>query len=296
MVVSSMANPDTIGVLIARARRALEEGGVENAAQEALWLIAHVIGLESHRLISQTEQPIAEGQWMEAESCVARRAAREPLQYILGTQEFCGLEFHVSPSVLIPRPESELIVQEALRWGEFTDGALIVDVGTGSGCVAITLATIVEGARILGIDSSSEALEVAKLNGGRHAVSDRVEWLQGDLLSPLRERGLAGKVNAIVSNPPYIAEGDWAGLQPEVQQFEPRAALVAGPQGTEIHGRLFGESGEFLVPGGFLIVELGQGQLPTIQRLAKQIGGYAPLEVVEDAAGIERVAIAQWVG
>lgn len=291
-----MANPNTIGVLIARARRALEEAGVENAAQEALWLIAHAIGLESHRLISQTEQPIAEGQWMEAESCVARRAAREPLQYILGTQEFCGLEFHVSPSVLIPRPESELIVQEALRWGEFTDGALIVDVGTGSGCVAITLATIVEGARILGIDSSSEALEVAKLNAGRHAVGDRVEWLQGDLLSPLRDRGLTGKVNAIVSNPPYIAEGDWVGLQPEVQQFEPRAALIAGLQGTEIHERLFGESGEFLVPGGFLIVELGQGQLPTIQQLAKKLGGYAPLEVVEDAAGIERVAIAQWVG
>jgi release factor glutamine methyltransferase len=199
----------------------------------------------------------------------------------------------VSPAVLIPRPESELLVQEVLRWGGYDTGAVIVDVGTGSGCVAITLAMILEGAHMIAIDRAPEALAVAKRNADRHAVGDRIEWVEGDLLSPLRERRMAGMVNAIVSNPPYIAEGDWAGLQDEVRGFEPRAALIAGPKGTEFHERLLRDSGEFLVPGGFLVMEIGQGQLPALRRITDQVGGYAPLETAADAAGIERVIIAQ---
>jgi release factor glutamine methyltransferase len=293
MIAPSMAESRTIGALVAWARRTLDEAGVDNAAQEALWLVAHALGLESHHAASKAEQPVLDEGWVHAESLVSRRAAREPLQYILGTQEFCGLEFHVSPAVLIPRPESELLVQEVLRWGEVNDDAVIVDVGAGSGCVAVTLATIVEGARIVAIDRSPEALAVARTNADRHGVGDRIDCVQGDLLSPLRERGMAGKVDVIVSNPPYIPEADWAGLQPEVTGFEPRAALLAGPKGTEFHDRLFRESGEFLVPGGFLVMEIGQGQLPALRQMAERVGGYAPLEVVADAAGIERVIIAQ---
>ncbi|HXV69297.1 MAG TPA: peptide chain release factor N(5)-glutamine methyltransferase [Nitrospira sp.] len=296
MVVPSMAESRTIGALVARARQVLEQAGIENAAQEALWLVAEALGLESHQMASQAEQPVIDERWTRAESLVSRRVAREPLQYVLGTQEFCGLEFHVNPAVLIPRPESELLVQEALRWGEFTDGALIVDAGTGSGCLAVTLATIVEGLRIVAIDLSEGALAVAKGNADRHAVGERIDWVQGDLLSPLRGRGMVGMVNAIVSNPPYITEADWAGLQPEVRDFEPRVALIAGPKGTEFHERLLRESGEFLIPGGFLVMEIGQGQLPAVRRLAEQIGGFAPLEAVEDTAGIERVVIAQRLG
>jgi release factor glutamine methyltransferase len=296
MVVPSMAESRTIGALVARARQVLEQAGIENAAQEALWLVAEALGLESHQMASQAEQPVIDERWTRAESLVSRRVAREPLQYILGTQEFCGLEFHVNPAVLIPRPESELLVQEALRWGEFTDGALIVDAGTGSGCLAVTLATIVEGLRIVAIDLSEGALAVAKSNADRHAVGERIDWVQGDLLSPLRGRGMVGMVNAIVSNPPYITEADWAGLQPEVRDFEPRVALIAGPKGTEFHERLLRESGEFLIPGGFLVMEIGQGQLPAVRRMAEQIGGFAPLEAVEDTAGIERVVIAQRLG
>jgi len=288
-----MAEPRTIGALIAWARGTLEQAGVEHAAQEAQWLAAHALGLESHQLATRAEQPVVEEGWARAKSSVTRRAAHEPLQYILGTEEFCGLEFRVTPAVLIPRPESELLVQEVLRWGGDNKKAVIVDVGTGSGCVTVTLATILEEARFLAIDRSAEALAVAKSNADRHAVGDRIEWVQGDLLVPLRERRMAGRVDVIVSNPPYIAEGDWAGLQPEVRAFEPRAALVAGPKGTEFHERLLRESGEFLVPGGFLLMEIGQGQFPAIRQTAEQVGGYTPLEVLADAAGIERVIIAQ---
>lgn len=288
-----MAESKTIEALLAWARQALGQAGVENAAQESRWLVAHTLGLDNHHLASKAEQPVSGERWAHAESLVSRRAAREPLQYILGTQEFCGLEFHVSPAVLIPRPETELLVQESLRVVDFGTEAVLADVGTGSGCVAVTLATILGKARIVAVDRSPEALAVAKGNAERHAVADRIDWMEGDLLSPLRERGLAGRVDVIVSNPPYIAEADWAGLQPEVREFEPRSALIGGPNGTEFHERLLRESTEYLVPGGSLVMEIGQGQLPAVQRMAECMGGYGPLYVVKDEAGIERVVIVQ---
>jgi len=296
MTTPLTAESKTIGALVAWARRSLDQARTENAAQETLWLLAHGLGLESHYLASKAEQPVSPEAWVRARSLVSRRVAREPLQYILGTQEFCGLEFHVSPAVLIPRPESELLVQEVVRGGGLNKDAVLVDVGTGSGCVAITLATILNGTRILAMDRSPEALAVAKNNAERHAVGDRIDWIEGDLLSPLRERGMVGAVDVIVSNPPYIAEADWAGLQPEVRLFEPRLALIGGHKGTEFHERLFRDSRAFLVPGGLLVMEIGQGQAAALRQTAEQVGGYAALQVVEDTAGIERVVIAQRLG
>jgi len=286
-----MTESSTIGALLAWAKQALEQAGVENASQESRWLVAHALGLEQHHLASKAEQPVADGMRMQVEALVSRRSAREPLQYILGTQEFCGLEFHVTPAVLIPRPETELLVQEALRVVAFNQEAVLVDVGTGSGCVAVTLATILGKARVVAVDRSPEALAVAKDNAERHGIVDRIEWVEGDLLVSLRDRDLAGKVEVIVSNPPYIAETDWVGLQPEVREFEPRSALVSGPTGTEFHERLLRDSKEFLAPGGTLVMEIGQGQLPAVQRIAEQVGGYEALRAVKDEAGIERIVI-----
>ncbi|MGQ0694233.1 MAG: peptide chain release factor N(5)-glutamine methyltransferase [Nitrospiraceae bacterium] len=286
----------TIGALVAWARRSLDHAGVENATQEALWLLAHALGRQSHCVTSDAESPVSDQLWARAESLVSRRVAREPLQYILGTQEFCGLEFHVNPAVLIPRPETELLIQEVVRRCAVNKYATLVDVATGSGCVAITLATILDGIRILALDRFPEALAVAKTNAERHAVGDKIEWLEGDLLSPLREKGMAGAVDVIVSNPPYIAEADWAGLQPEVRIYEPRPALIAGQKGTELHERLLHDSREYLVPGGLLVMEIGQGQAAALRQLAEQQGGYAALRMVEDAAGIERVMIAERMG
>jgi release factor glutamine methyltransferase len=288
-----MAESKTIEALLAWARQALEQAGVETAARESRWLVAHALGLDNHHLASKAKQPVSGEGWAHAASLVSRRAAHEPLQYILGTQEFCGIEFHVTPAVLIPRPETELLVQESLKAVDLDKDTVLADVGTGSGCVAVTLATMLDRARIFAVDRSPEALAVAKGNAERHAVADRIDWMEGDLLSPLREPAMAGMVDVIVSNPPYVAEADWSGLQPEVREFEPRSALVGGPKGTEFHERLLRESKEYLRPGGSLVMEIGQGQFPALQRMALEIGGYAPLQVVKDEAGIERVVIAQ---
>lgn len=291
-----MAESRTIGALLAWARRSLDHAGVGNATQEAVWLLSHALGRQNHCLTSEAESPVSAQEWARGESLVSRRVAREPLQYILGTQEFCGLEFHVNPAVLIPRPETELLIQEVVRRCAVSKSVTLVDVATGSGCVAITLATILNGMRILGLDRFPEALAVAKSNAERHAVSDKIEWLEGDLLSPLRDKGMAGAVDVIVSNPPYIAEAEWAGLEPEVRVYEPRLALIAGQKGTELHERLLHDSMAYLVPGGLLVVEIGQGQAAAIRQVAAQLGGYAALRVVEDASGIERVVIAERLG
>lgn len=296
MTASVKTEPRTIGALIARARQSLDQAGVEHAGQETMWLLAHALRIQSHRLVSERDSPVPAEVWTHAESLVARRVAREPLQYILGTQEFCGLEFLVGPAVLIPRPETALLVQEVTGRSGLRINAMMVDVGTGSGCVAVTLATIMSKSRILAIDRSPEALAVAKANAEKHGVSGNIEWAEGDVLSPLRERNLAATVDVIVSNPPYIAEAEWSGLQPEVRLFEPRRALIGGPTGTEFHERLLRESLEFLAPGGQLVMEVGQGQAPVVHQIVSETNGYTSCRVVKDDAGIGRVVIAQRSG
>ncbi|MBK9307536.1 MAG: peptide chain release factor N(5)-glutamine methyltransferase [Nitrospira sp.] len=291
-----LEDPKTVGELVAWARRSLDAAGTENVAQEALWLLAAALEVQHHLLASRTEQPVSVEQLVRAKTLVSRRVAREPIQYILGTQEFCGLDFVVNASVLIPRPETELLVQVVLKEGGLVEGTTLVDVGTGSGCIAVTLATILDGVRILAVDCSADTLAVARSNAMQHGVGEKIEWLKGDLLDPLRDRNLIGAVDVIVSNPPYIAEGAWDQLQPEVQRFEPRVALLAGQKGTEFHERLFRTGKEFLAPDGMLVMEMGQGQLPLVQQAAGQVGGYTGLQTVKDEAGIERVMIARRAG
>ncbi len=292
-MTSIVEDPKTIGELVVWARRSLDAAGTANVAQEALWLLASALEMEHYALASRTEQPVSVEQLARAKALVLRRAAREPVQYILGTQEFCGLDFAVNSSVLIPRPETELLVHAVLKEGGLAEGATLVDVGTGSGCIAVTLATILDGVKIIAVDCSAEALEVAKSNADRHGVGEKIEWIEGDLAAPLRDRNLIGAVDVIVSNPPYIAEGEWEQLQPEVRDFEPRVTLVAGQKGTEFHERLFRDCKEFLIPDGLLVMEIGQGQLPLVQQAAGQVGGYTGLQTVKDEAGIERVLIAR---
>ncbi|MDH4082573.1 MAG: peptide chain release factor N(5)-glutamine methyltransferase [Nitrospira sp.] len=289
-------DPKTVGALLAWARQLLDNTGTTNVAQEALWLLASALEMEHHALVSRAEQPVTTDQLARAKTFVSRRIAREPLQYILGTQEFCGLDFAVTSSVLIPRPETELLVHAVLKEGGLAEGATLVDVGTGSGCMAVTFATILEGIRIVAVDCSVEALAVAKSNAVRHGVGEKIVWSEGNLLSPLRDRITLGTVDVIVSNPPYITEEEWEKLQPEVRNFEPRLALIAGPRGTEFHERLFHDAKEFLAPDGLLVMEIGLGQLPLVQHAAEQAGGYTRLQTIKDEAGIDRVIIARRAG
>ncbi|MEK6670578.1 MAG: peptide chain release factor N(5)-glutamine methyltransferase [Nitrospirota bacterium] len=290
------AGQATLGEMIAEARRLLEQAGIESAGQEAFWIVEHVLRLPVHHMVTDRERLLSSVELAAARGLVMRRAGREPLQYILGTQEFCGLKFQVNRAVLIPRPETELLVEYAAQRIPAERKAIIVDVCTGSGCIAVAIARKRPRARVIATDLSSPSLAVARQNAVYHAVGERITWLEGDLLGALAGQGLEGQVDLIVSNPPYIAEADWATLQPEVRLFEPRGALVAGPQGTELHERLLHESGRYLSPGGALIMEIGAGQARAMRRIVEQTPGYKFHRLIYDEAGLERVVIVERIG
>jgi release factor glutamine methyltransferase len=290
------AGQATLGEVIAEAQRLLEQAGIESAGQEAFWIVEHVLRLPIHHVVAARDRLLSHAELLAARGLIERRVSREPLQYILGTQEFCGLEFDVNPAVLIPRPETELLVEYVVQRISAERQATVVDVCTGSGCIAVAIARLRPRARVIATDLSNPSLDVARQNASRHAVCERITWLEGDLLGPLAKQELEGRVDVIVSNPPYIAEANWATLQPEVRLFEPRGALVAGPQGTELHERLLQEAGRYLAPGGALIMEIGAGQARAMRRIVDQIPGFRFHRLVYDAAGLERVVIVERVG
>jgi len=294
--IPQSAGQATLGEAIAESRRVLGQAGIESVEQEAWWIVQHVLRLSAHHVVIDRDRLLASTELADVKGLIQRRVGREPLQYILGTQEFCGLEFHVNPAVLIPRPETELLVEYVAQRISSEQPATIVDVCTGSGCIAVAIARQRPRARLIATDLSSRSLDVARQNAVRHSVGERMIWLEGNLLGALAGQRLEGQVDIIVSNPPYIAEADWATLQPEVRLFEPRGALIAGPQGTELHERLLREAGRYLSPGGALILEIGAGQARAIRQIVEQISGYRFHRLVYDAAGLERVVIVERAG
>ncbi|MEO8046736.1 MAG: peptide chain release factor N(5)-glutamine methyltransferase [Nitrospirota bacterium] len=294
--IPQSAGQATLGQAIAESRRVLGQAGIESAEQEALWIVQHVLRLPAHHVVIDRDRLLAPTELADVKGLIQRRVGREPLQYILGTQEFCGLEFHVNPAVLIPRPETELLVEYVAQRISSEQPATIVDVCTGSGCIAVAIARQRPRARLIATDLSSRSLDVARQNAARHSVGERMIWLEGNLLGALAGQRLEGQVDVIVSNPPYIAEADWVTLQPEVRLFEPRGALIAGPQGTELHERLLQEASRYLSPGGALILEIGAGQARAIRQIVEQISGYRFHRLVYDEAGLERVVIVERAG
>jgi release factor glutamine methyltransferase len=287
----------TIGELARQGTMMLRRAGIEDAAREAGWLLEHALRRPALDLRLSESQPVEGEGLRRAQALLARRANREPLQYLLGTQEFCGVEFEVEPSVLIPRPETELLVDAAVRYAGMQSAAgrrpVIVDMGTGSGCIAVTLARRMPLAVLYATDRSAEALRVAKRNAERHGVAGQVTFLEGDLLQPLRACGVSGRADLVISNPPYIAEREWEALQPEVRLFEPRIALAGGEDGLAIYRRLVLEAAKLLTTAGWLIMEVGQGQVHPILALIEATGRYGTVDVRPDQAGIDRVVAAQ---
>jgi release factor glutamine methyltransferase len=267
----------------ARFRRA----GYPQPRLEAELLAGHVLGCTRTELLSKDRDRVTLEEAHGVEQLVRRRLGGEPLQYLTGVQEFRSLRFRVDPRVLIPRPETEGVVEACLDLLR-GPGRRIADVGTGSGCIAVSLAAELPGAEILGLDVSEEALEVAAANADRLVPRASIRWLQGDLLAPLEE---VGAVDAIVSNPPYVPVGDLSGLAVEIRDHEPEVALVAGKTGLEIIRRLVEGAYSLLVPGGWLVMEVGLGQWEPVRRLIGADGRYREVSFRPDLQGIPRVIV-----
>jgi release factor glutamine methyltransferase len=276
---------------VAAARARLEAAGLapDDAALDAEILARHVLGWDRASFLAHRRG--AEPQAFEPafEALVSRRAHREPVSQIVGFREFWGLDFEVTSDVLTPRPETEIVVEEAIDFARTHQCRHIIDVGTGSGCLAVAIAHELRGVRVTAVDASAAALAIAQRNAARHGVADRISFLSGDLLES--SRGLA---DLIVSNPPYIPDAEASVLQPEVVEYEPHAALFGGPTGLEVIRRLFELAGAHLADQGRLIVEFGFDQAGSVVRLAESTG-WRVVRLREDLQGIPRTLIARLV-
>jgi release factor glutamine methyltransferase len=255
--------------------------GIDNARLEAEWLLCAATGLDRVGLYLNFEKPLSGEELASYRNMVTRRGRREPLQHILGSQEFCGLEFEVTPDVLIPRHDTETLVLEALV---HTPGAgTVLDIGTGSGCIAVSLAKQLPLAVVTAIDISGAAVSIARNNAIRNNVA--IEFLQGSLCEPVSGRFF----DLIVSNPPYIPSREIELLEPEVRDYDPRDALDGGADGLDIYRSLIPSALACMNSGGWLFVEIGAGQEQDVKHLIRVAGGFDEPITACDPAGIVRV-------
>lgn len=264
---------------LSRARGILAQNAIEDAPLEAELLLRHVLKINRTRLYLDLEQELSPEDEKTFGHLVERRLIGEPTAYITSRREFYGLEFYVNPHTLIPRPESELLVETALRLAQSQPISTIADIGTGCGAIAVSLALELPRTRIYATDISAAALEVATINCQRHNVTDRIRLIQGDMLEPVPE-----PIDLIVANLPYVKESE---LTPE--NFEPLLALDGGAEGTESIDKLCRQAKSKLADGGSMLLEIGQGQGETITGLLKSLFPDGVVEVFRDFSGIERV-------
>ncbi len=272
----------TVGAALAQAAARLR-AVAERPHLEAERLLAAVLGRERPWVLAHPEAPLTAEALAEFWARVERRLAHEPLPYLLGEAEFFGLRFRVTPAVLIPRPETEQLVELALAWlRAHPQARRVADVGTGSGCIAVSVACHAPQVQVEALDISAEALEVAQFNARRHGVADRIHFRQGHLLEPL-----AAAVDVLLSNPPYVADEEWPDLPPSVRR-EPRLALVGGKAGLDLIAALLEQAPRVLKPGGLLLMEMGAQQGAAVLALAQAAFPGAKGEVLRDSFGQER--------
>jgi len=255
---------------------------------QAELLLRHVLGCSRDSLLRRLQEPVAPEATGHFFQLVERRRGRVPIQYVIGSQEFFGLSFRVTPAVLIPRPETETLVEVALAELRRTERPRIADVGCGSGAIAVALAHALPEAGVVAVDVSPASLAIARENVLRHGVEDRIELREGDLLESFRD----AELDAVVTNPPYIADEELAELEPEVIEHEPRQALSGGPDGLTVMARLLPQVSRTLSSGGGLFMEIGYGQATDVQALVDD-AGLELLRTVPDLAGIPRVVVAR---
>jgi len=284
------SQPWTIGRLLNWTRQHLTDKGVDQPRLCSELLLAHALGCEKIQLYTRFEQVPSKAQMDVLRDLVRQAAQRVPVAYLIGRKEFFSLEFKVTPAVLVPRPETELLVQEVIdhcrvgdrqRWN-------ILELGTGSGCIAVSLAKYLEKAWVVASDISPDSLAVAHENAVRHGVEDRVRLVQADGLSLGEKVVPDGGFDLLVSNPPYIADDEIDQLPPEVARYEPREALVAGPQGLAFYRTLAEDGPGVLWPGAAVFVEVGYGQHEQVAELFTAKGRFELVAVRRDLAGIQR--------
>lgn len=273
----------TILDLINKSTTRLSDACVADPRREASSLLAFTLDKPSAFLIAHPEYELTGDEAARFESYITRRANREPFQYISGRQEFYGLEFEVTPDVLIPRPETEILVEEAINELNKLKEPTFCEVGVGSGCISVSILHNVPNATAVATDISEKAIAVARRNAGKHGVADRLTCIEGDLFA-----GVNQKFDIIVSNPPYIPYADLTDMQKEVRDFEPHNALFAGTEGLDIVRRIIDEALEHLNPGGLLMIEIGFGQSELLRDLVDQTIWSKP-EFLPDLQGIDRI-------
>ncbi|MEW6501758.1 MAG: peptide chain release factor N(5)-glutamine methyltransferase [Thermodesulfobacteriota bacterium] len=280
-----------IGEFLTSAAARLIAAGIDGADLEAALLLGHFLGQNRASLLLHAEKKIPPSLLVEAEAALARRLRREPLAYILGEQEFWSRSFAVSPAVLIPRPETEIVVECALEFYPHRDRPYrFLDLGTGSGILAIVLACEFPACRVIAVDRSRAALAIAIENARRHGVADRVTFLQGDWLGAVAP---GAAFDLVVSNPPYIAEAVMDTLMPEVRDFEPHTALDGGKEGMRDITLLAGQVAGVLKPDGWLFMEIGFDQGELALKCFVSTGKYDRVEVRPDYAGLPRALMAR---
>lgn len=276
-----------IGQLLFEATRLLQEEGLDTPRLDAELLLGHVLGLTRAQIHIYSDRRLDAAELDTYRELIERRRWHEPMAYILGYKEFYGLVFYVDQRVLIPRPETELLVEKGLEIGQSVSYPLtIADVGTGSGAIAISLAAHLPQAIIYALDASPEALEVAALNCRRHGVERHVHLLQGDLLSPLPE-----PVDLIVANLPYVCGTEWEQLPRTIAAYEPRSALDGGPDGLDAIRRLLARARFHLKPRARVLLEIGATQGAVVTDLARHHFSTATVEVIQDYAGLDRIVV-----
>jgi release factor glutamine methyltransferase len=278
----------TILALIRWADERFKKEGIPTPRLDAEILLAESLGMDRVGLYTHFDQPLRPDELARFRQLIVRRLRREPIAYILGTKEFWSLSFKVNPHVLIPRPETEILVSEALKVLAFLKGRepRILEIGTGSGAISVALAKEIGGATIVATDVSAPALSVAAENARDNEVADRILFVEGDLFKPLQK---GEPFDLVITNPPYIPRGQFPSLMPEVRDFEPRMALDGGGDGLDFFRRALPAVGEFLHPGGWFLAEIGQGQDEGVLKLAQKASDLGSFDFAKDLAGIRRV-------
>jgi release factor glutamine methyltransferase len=262
---------------------------IDSPRLDAQILLAHVLGCKKIDLYVRSEEEPAEAQRTAFKALIKKRVEGCPVAYLVGHREFYQLEFDVTPDVLIPRPETEFVVMECLRLLKGKEAPTVLDLGTGSGCVALSIAKQQPTVKITATDVSAAALAIARQNAAKFGLAERIRFLEGDLFEPIGTESF----DVIASNPPYVSEGEFATLAKEVKDFEPRLALEAGPDGLAVYRRLIAEAPAHLAPGGHLLLEIGSTQESAVRELLDAANSLEAISVKLDGQKLPRIVVSR---